>query len=75
MCQCHEHGPGHGPEQRHPQGHDLHGGCGCGAHGSEFQRRFYGKEEKLGKLEKYLSDLKKEVKAVEELIKEIKEEA
>lgn len=71
MCQCHGHGPGHS----HPHGPGRQAECGCGGHGLELQRRFYGKEEQLGRLEKYLSDLKREVKAVEELIKEIKEEA
>jgi len=70
MCQCkgHGHGPGHG----HPHGHGPQGGCGCGQQGGEFKRHYFSKEEQLGKLEKYLNDLKKEVQAIEELIKEVK---
>ncbi|MBF7081785.1 hypothetical protein IT084_02170 [Desulfallas sp. Bu1-1] len=50
-----------------------HEGCCCSSGG--FNRKFYGKEEQVVKLEKYLQDLKLEAKAVEEKIKELKGEA
>jgi len=47
--------------------------CGCGMHGHEhgYRRRFLTKAEKSEKLKKYAEDLKKELKAVEEKIKEL----
>lgn len=43
-------------------------GCGCG-HGS---RKFFTKEERLERLEKYREDLEKEIVAVKEAIHELK---
>jgi hypothetical protein len=54
--------------------HGRHGGyCGCGMHGHEhgYRRRFFSKAEKIEKLREYAEELKKELKAVEEKIKEI----
>jgi len=62
MCQCKGHGPGHRPEHGNPHGHGHQEGCSCGSQGGDFKRQFYGKEEQLGKLEKYLNDLKKKLK-------------
>ena len=47
--------------------------CGCGMHGHEHscRRRFLTKAEKTEKLKNYAEDLKKELKAVEEKIKEM----
>jgi hypothetical protein len=51
--------------------HDSY--CGCGMHGHEqgYRRRLLTKAEKAEKLKKYAEDLKKELKAVEEKIKEL----
>jgi len=49
--------------------------CGCEAHhehGRFHVRRFLTKEEKTKKLENYAEELKKELAAVEERIKELK---
>jgi len=54
--------------------HGRHGGhCGCGMHGREhgYRRRFLTKAEKIEKLKNYTEELKKELKAVEEKIKEM----
>jgi len=47
--------------------------CGCGIHGHEqgYRRRFLTKAEKTEKLKNYAEELKKELKAVEEKIKEM----
>jgi len=47
--------------------------CGCGIHGHEhgYRRRFLTKAEKTEKLKNYAEELKKELEAVEERIKEI----
>jgi hypothetical protein len=47
--------------------------CGCGMHGHEqgYRRRFLTKAEKTEKLKNYAEELKKELKAVEEKIKEM----
>jgi hypothetical protein len=54
--------------------HGRHEGyCGCGVHGHEqgYRRRFFTKAEKMEKLKSYAEELKKELKAVEEKIKEM----
>jgi len=43
-------------------------------HNGGFSRRFFTKEEKIAQLEKYLKDLQDEMKAVEEILKHMKEE-
>jgi len=47
--------------------------CGCGMHWHEqgYRRRFLTKAEKTERLKNYAEDLKKELKAVEEKIKEM----
>jgi hypothetical protein len=50
-------------------------GCCCrgGHHGhGHFQRRFMTKTEKIEKLEKYAQDMKNELTAVQERLKELK---
>jgi hypothetical protein len=51
--------------------HDSY--CGCGMHGREqgYRRRFLTKAERIEKLRDYAEELKKELKAVEEKIKEM----
>jgi len=54
--------------------HGRHEGyCGCDMHGREqgYRRRFFTKAEKTEKLKNYAEELKKELKAVEEKIKEM----
>ena len=41
-------------------------------HSQGHRRRFFTKEEKVKRLEEYVKELKNEIKAVEELIDEIK---
>ena len=55
----------------HHGGHESN--CGCGMHGHEqgYRRRFLTKAEKTEKLKKYAEELKEELKAVEEKIKEL----
>jgi len=51
--------------------------CGCGEshHGHKrFGRKFLTKEEKIQRLESYAEDLKKELSAVQERMKELKGE-
>jgi hypothetical protein len=47
--------------------------CGCGMHGHEhgYRRRFLTKAEKIEKLKSYAEELRKELKAVEEKLKDI----
>ena len=47
--------------------------CCCGMHGHEhgYRRRFLTKAEKTEKLKDYAEELKKELKAIEEKIKEM----
>jgi len=59
-------------------GRPLHHGrhdnyCACGMHGHEqgYRRRFLTKAEKTEKLKNYAEELKRELKAVEEKIKEM----
>jgi hypothetical protein len=55
----------------HHRRHEDH--CGCGMHGDghAYRRRFFTKAEKLEKLKSYAEELKNELKAVEEKIKEM----
>ncbi len=50
-----------------------HGYCGCGmhGHGHGYRRRFLTRAEKTEKLKRYADELRKELKAVEEKIKEL----
>jgi len=50
-----------------------HESCGCGMYGvvHGYRRRFFTKAEKTEKLKNYAEELKKELKAVEEKIKEM----
>jgi hypothetical protein len=52
------------------------GECGCeasiGCHPQPHGRRFLTKEEKIKRLEDYAEELKKEIAAVEERIKEVR---
>ena len=47
--------------------------CGCGMHGHEqgYRRRFLTKAEKNEKLKNYAEELRKELKGVEEKLKEM----
>jgi glutamate synthase domain-containing protein 2 len=47
--------------------------CGCGMHGQEqgYRRRFLTKAEKTERLKNYAEELRNELKAVEEKIKEM----
>jgi hypothetical protein len=57
----------------------MHRECCCGrpyrewkhGHGHRYRRRFFTKAEKVDKLKSYAEELRKELKAVEEHIKEI----
>jgi len=51
--------------------HDSHRGCGMHGHEQGYRRRFLTKAEKTEKLKNYAEELKKELKAVEEKIKEM----
>lgn len=55
----------------HHRGH--HGYCECGMHGYEhgYRRRFLTRAEKTEKLKNHAEELKKELEAVEEKIKEM----
>jgi hypothetical protein len=55
----------------HHHRHEYH--CGCGMHGDEhgYRRRFFTKAEKVERLKSYAEELKNELKAVEEKIKEM----
>jgi hypothetical protein len=55
----------------HHRRHEDH--CGCGMHRDEhdYRRRFFTKAEKVEKLKSYAEELKNELKAVEEKIKEM----
>jgi hypothetical protein len=55
----------------HHQRHEDRCGCGMHGHGHEHRRRFFSKAEKIEKLKNYADELKKELKAVEEKIKEM----
>lgn len=55
----------------HHQRHEDSCGCGMHGHGHEHRRRFFSKAEKIEKLKNYADELKKELKAVEEEIKEM----
>ena len=55
----------------HHRKHEDH--CGCGMHGEGYgyRRRFLTNAEKMEKLKSYADELKNELKAVEEKIKEM----
>jgi hypothetical protein len=55
----------------HHRRHEDYCGCGMHGHGHEYRRRFLTKAEKIEKLKGYVDELKKELKAVEEKIKEM----
>jgi hypothetical protein len=51
---------------------DCHCGGECDCHGLHFQRRFKTKAEQIAELESYLSELQKEVQAVEEMLADLR---
>jgi len=51
--------------------HDDYCGCGVRGHEQGYRRRFLAKAEKTEKLKNYAEQLKKELEAVEENIKEM----
>jgi len=51
--------------------HAIYCGCGMRGHEQGYRRRFLTKAEKTEKLRNYAEELKKELKAVEEKIKEM----
>ena len=51
--------------------HDNYCGCGMHEHEQGYRRRFLTKAEKMEKLKSYADELKNELKAVEEKIKEM----
>ena len=51
--------------------HDDYCGCGMHRHDQSYRRRFLTKAEKTEKLKNYAEELKKELEAVEEKIKEM----
>jgi hypothetical protein len=51
--------------------HDNYCGCGMHEHEQGYRRRFLIKAEKTEKLKNYAEELKKELRAVEEKIKEM----
>ena len=51
--------------------HDAFWGCGMHGHEHGYRRRFLTKAEKTEKLKNYAEELKKELDAVEEKIKEM----
>ena len=65
-------GCGHsGHQTRHQWGHNV-GGCCMPHHGV---RRFFTREEIIAELEEYLTELRAEVKGVEERLAELKKAA
>jgi glycyl-tRNA synthetase beta subunit len=54
------------------------GECGCkpfmGCHVTSYGRRFLTKEEKIEQLENYAEELKKEIVAIDEQIKDLRSE-
>ena len=63
--------PGQGCHPGRGRHHAASCGCGCERHN---WRRFQTQEETVGRLERYLQDLQKEVQAVEERIATLKAE-
>jgi len=53
-------------------GSECHCGGGCNCDSCHFQRRFKTKAERVAELESYLSELKKEVQAVEEVLADLR---
>jgi len=52
-------------------GGECHSGGGCNCGSRQFQRRFKTKAEQIAELGSYLSELKKEVQAVEEMLADL----
>ena len=75
MCNCgnshdnHEGCCGEGCGGECHCGEECGGGCKCD--NRHFQRRFKTKSEQIAELESYLSELKKEVQAVEEMLADL----
>jgi len=55
----------------HHRRHEDHCGCGMHGEGGGYRRRFLTKAEKMEKLKSYADQLKNELKAVEEKIREM----
>ena len=55
----------------HHQRHEDHCGCAMHGEGHGYRRRFLTNAEKMEKLKSYADELKNELKAVEEKIKEM----
>jgi hypothetical protein len=53
-------------------GGECHCGGGCNCDNRHFQRRFKTKAEQIADLESYLSELKNEVQAVEEMLADLR---
>ncbi len=62
MTCCHTH-------ERHSHGHDRGHHCCCGHMG----RKYLTRKEETELLERYLEDLRKEIEAVEERLRELRE--
>ena len=67
----HGHGHGEGYRESHHKGHKPHGGNCCHDSSSFFTRRFTSPEEEKEILEKYKSDLRKELEGVDARLKEL----
>jgi hypothetical protein len=52
-------------------GHDGYRGCGMHGHEHGYRRRFFTQAEKTERLKNYAEELRKELEAVEEKIKEM----
>jgi hypothetical protein len=55
----------------HHRRHEDHCGCGMHGEGHGYRRHFFTKAEKIEKLKNYAEELKNELDAVEEKIKEM----
>jgi len=53
-------------------GGEFHCGAGCHCSGPQFQRRFKTKDERIAEPESYLSELRKDVQAVEEMLADLR---
>jgi len=72
MCNCgdsHDNPEGCGGEGC---GGECQCGGGCNCDNRHFQRRFKTKAEQIAELESYLSELKMEVQAVEEMLADLR---
>ena len=72
MCNCGDSHDNHEYCDGEGCGGECHcgGGCDCDSH--HFQRKFKTKAEQIAELESYLSELKKEVQAVEEMVADLR---